>query len=120
MNLIAAATGAVERLPLPDALTRAGISALVGRTGRRLASSGTDAEAAFAAGMAAFPIAMHVEDANAQHYELPPEFFGLVLGPRRKYSCCHYVPGDDLAAAEDRALAETAAHADLHDGQDIL
>jgi cyclopropane-fatty-acyl-phospholipid synthase len=120
MSLIAAATGAVERLNLPDALTRAGIAALVGRTGRRLAASGADMEAAFAAGMAAFPIAMHVEDANAQHYELPPDFFGLVLGPRRKYSCCLYEAGDDLAAAEERALAETARHADLRDGQQVL
>jgi cyclopropane-fatty-acyl-phospholipid synthase len=120
MSLIAAATGAVERLPLPDALTRAGIAALVGRTGRRLAAGGSDTDAAFAAGMAAFPIAMHVEDANAQHYELPPAFFGLVLGPHRKYSCCLYEPGADLAAAEERALAETARHADLHDGQEIL
>ncbi|MFX8393368.1 class I SAM-dependent methyltransferase, partial [Acinetobacter baumannii] len=29
-------------------------------------------------------------------------------------------PGDDLAAAEERALAETCAHADLKDGQTIL
>ena len=36
MNLVAAATGAVERLPLPDALTRAGIAMLVERTGRSL------------------------------------------------------------------------------------
>jgi cyclopropane-fatty-acyl-phospholipid synthase len=44
-----------------------------------------------------------------------------VLGPRRKYTCCLYDnAADTLAQAEDRALAETAAHAGLEDGQDIL
>jgi cyclopropane-fatty-acyl-phospholipid synthase len=120
MNVIQAATGAVERLPLPDVLTRAGISALVGRTGRRLATA-TALDAAFAADMAAFPIAMHTDDANAQHYELPPAFFGKILGPRRKYSSCLYeTPASTLAEAEEYALAETAAHAGLMDGQDIL
>jgi cyclopropane-fatty-acyl-phospholipid synthase len=121
MSLIEAATGAVERLPVPDALARAGISFLVGRTGRRLAGAGAEQDAGFAAGMAALPVALHAEDANAQHYELPAEFFAQVLGPRRKYSCCLY---DDaattLADAEERALAETAAHAGLADGQTIL
>ena len=37
MDLIAAATVAVERLPLPDAITLAGVEFLVGRTGRKLA-----------------------------------------------------------------------------------
>jgi cyclopropane-fatty-acyl-phospholipid synthase len=49
MSLVAAATAAVERLPLPDAVTRFGISTLVGRTRRRLAEDpGTD-DKAFAA-----------------------------------------------------------------------
>jgi len=51
---------------------------------------------------------------------LPPEFFALILGPRRKYSSCFYDGGISLAEAEELALSETAAHADLHDGQDIL
>ncbi|MBS0562384.1 MAG: SAM-dependent methyltransferase, partial [Proteobacteria bacterium] len=103
MNLIAAATGAatgaVERLPLPDGITRAGIALLVGQTGRKLRRASPDADRDFAAAMDARPIALHPDAANTQHYELPPEFFALVLGPRRKYSCCLYGPGDDLAAA---------------------
>ncbi len=120
MNLTAAATGAVERLPLPDSITRAGIALLVGRTSRRLRHTAPDAEQAFAAAMSGRPIALHSAAANAQHYELPAEFFELVLGPQHKYSCCLYQDGDDLAAAEERALAETAAHAALADGQRIL
>ena len=71
--------------------------------------------------MVVHPIAEHPDEANAQHYELPPDFFQLALGPRRKYSCCLYRTGNEtLAQAEECALAETAAHADLRDGQEIL
>ena len=121
MNLVAAAAGAVERLPLPDTLARAGIAALVGRTSRKLARAPATAEQAFAEAMRTHPIALFPEDANAQHYELPPAFFALTLGPRRKYSCCYYPDATTtLPEAEAHALAETAAHADLADGQDIL
>lgn len=67
------------------------------------------------------PVAANTEEANSQHYELPAEFFSMVLGPRRKYSSCFYGPGaDTLAQAEDKALATTAEHAGLKDGQEIL
>jgi cyclopropane-fatty-acyl-phospholipid synthase len=119
--MIALATNAVERLKLPDPLTRLGIEFLVGRTSRKLAAVPRDFERQFVDGFGAFPIAEHTEDANAQHYELPEGFFGLALGPRRKYSCCLYGPGvETLEAAEEFALAETCAHAALADGQDIL
>jgi cyclopropane-fatty-acyl-phospholipid synthase len=119
--MIALATSAVERLNLPDPLTRAGIGLLVGRTSRKLAAAPLQTERDFAAGFSAFPIAEHTDDANAQHYELPEGFFGLALGPRRKYSCCLYETGTEtLEDAEIRALEETCAHAGLADGQDIL
>ncbi|MFD2501855.1 SAM-dependent methyltransferase [Rhizorhabdus histidinilytica] len=120
MDIIAAATAAVERLPLPDAVTLAGVEFLVGRTGRKLARQ-PDIEAAFARAMDGFPIAIHTDDANAQHYEVPAAFFDLCLGPRRKYSCCHYDgPRTTIAEAEEAALAQTVEHADLKDGQEIL
>ena len=120
MNFIAAATSAVERVALPDSITRAGIALLVERTSRRLQHVDPAMERAFAETMAQYPIALHPDDANAQHYELPPAFFAHILGPRRKYSCCLYDGVTTLAAAEERALAETATHAGLADGQRIL
>lgn len=120
MNIAQAAVRALEGAPLPDALARAGIRLLVEKTRRRLAVQPPAFEERFALDMAERPIAENTEDANAQHYELPAEFFGLVLGPRRKYSCCFYAIGDGLAAAEVRALEETCRHADLEDGQAIL
>jgi cyclopropane-fatty-acyl-phospholipid synthase len=120
MSLVTVATNVIERVPLPDAMTNAGISFLVDRTRRRLAREGGASEVDFARLMARHPIAVRPDAANAQHYEVKSEFFGLVLGPRRKYSCCLYQGDESLAQAEDRALAETAAHAGLEDGQDIL
>jgi len=121
MNMIASAIRTVERLPIPDPVTLAGIDYLVGRTDRALRYKPGRVTQDFARAMAGLPIALCTGDANAQHYEIPPEFFALILGPRRKYSCCLY-PGPDtsLVAAEEFALAETAAHAELQDGQQIL
>jgi cyclopropane-fatty-acyl-phospholipid synthase len=120
MNLTQLAGLAADRLPLPDFVLRSSIAARCAATRRALAATPERAEADFVRDLATYPIAIHTEAANAQHYELPADFFGLVLGPRRKYSSCLFTPGETLAQAEDRALAETCAHADLHDGQDIL
>jgi len=110
-----------ERTELPDALTRAAIAGLVWRTDRALRDVPSGTDAAFVAGMDRFPIAIHADAANAQHYELPPEFFAEALGPNRKYSSCFFDRADaTLAEAEERALALTMDHADLRDGQRIL
>lgn len=120
MSLITAAIHAAENLPAPDSLRRAAISWLVEAQRKELLALPADAPAIFARDMRLRPIAEHVEAANDQHYELPPEFFRLVLGPRLKYSSCLYRHGASLAEAEDMALAETCEHAGLSDGQSIL
>ncbi len=120
MSLTASAIEAVERIGLPDPVMKLGMDLLIERTRRRLSASPGTAEAAFVDRMTTAAIAEHAAVANQQHYELPPAFFELVLGPRRKYSCCLYQVGDSLAMAEERALLETASHADLSDGQRIL
>ena len=61
------------------------------------------------------------EAANEQHYELPAEFLGLFLGPRRKYrAACGRRRRDDLAAAEEAMLALTCERAGIEDGMRIL
>ena len=45
------------------------------------------------------PVAEVPEKANEQHYELPPEFLGIILGPRRKYSGCLWEPGTTTLAS---------------------
>ncbi|NTE56911.1 class I SAM-dependent methyltransferase [Agrobacterium tumefaciens] len=121
MNMLAFAINAAERTPLGDGVTLAGIDMLCARTKRRLAGIPAAAEQAFVAEMTKFPVASHTDAANRQHYEVPAEFFGLVLGAQRKYSCCYYPDATtSLDEAETVALAETAAHAELEDGMEIL
>jgi cyclopropane-fatty-acyl-phospholipid synthase len=80
-----------------------------------------EATARFVAAMNAAPVALLADKANEQHYELPPEFFALALGPHRKYSCCHWGPGvETLGDAESQALSITCERAQLADGQRIL
>ncbi|HKY17580.1 MAG TPA: cyclopropane-fatty-acyl-phospholipid synthase family protein [Rhizomicrobium sp.] len=113
------ATNLAERRYLPDFVIRAGMRRVIAANDRQTTPPGTELE--FVRGMAGKPIAEHTGAANRQHYELPPAFFGLFLGPHRKYSCCLYPTGaETLAEAEAVALAETAAHAGLADGQEIL
>ncbi len=120
MGLSIAAVAAAERLPLPDAALRFGVDRMVGRT-RRLLADGGMAVRDFAEAMDEWPIAVHAEEANEQHYELPAAFFALALGPRRKYSCCLYPEArTTLAEAEIAALEETCAHAGLENGQRVL
>ena len=62
-----------------------------------------------------------MEKPNEQHYEVPAEFFQLVLGPRLKYSCCLWPEGvESLAAAEEAMLALTCERAEIEDGMEIL
>jgi len=77
--------------------------------------------AAWTEDMRRAPIALVPEKANEQHYEVPPAFFELVLGPRLKYSSGYYAdPQASLASAEEEMLALTALRADLDDGQEVL
>ena len=118
---VAMLTATAERLPLPDTLTRFGISTLVERTRRGLVGAPKGSNSAFAEEMRSLPIAMSVDEANAQHYEVPARFFELVLGPQRKYSCCFYRDASSsLGDAEEDALEITALRAGLSDGQQIL
>lgn len=121
MSATASLIAAFEGAPLPDPLRRAAVRLLVDGADRNLSAAPPGTEAAFALEMGRRPIAEHTQAANEQHYELPPAFFEQILGPRLKYSSCLYRSGrESLAEAEELALAETCAHADLQDGQSIL
>jgi len=114
----------VERGLVPDAILRMAIRR---RLARKLAEEAALDRAAggpriteFAAELRTMPIAVHTEDANEQHYELPPEFFELVLGKHLKYSSALYEREDSLDDAELRMLDLYLERARLEDGQDIL
>jgi cyclopropane-fatty-acyl-phospholipid synthase len=120
MNFMTAGGLLAERVPLPDMMITAGMRRLIGESHRTLRRVPEEADADFAAQMDTFPIAAYSEAANKQHYELPAEFFALILGPRRKYSSCFYFGATSLADAEEAALCETVSHAELRNGQSIL
>jgi cyclopropane-fatty-acyl-phospholipid synthase len=121
MSFMSAIIDTAERVPLPDVIIRAAIHRLCSRTAVRLASGSAESDAAFAREMAARAIAEHADAANIQHYDVPQAFFANVLGPNRKYSSCFYnSEASTLQEAEEEALRQTEAHADLADGQSIL
>jgi cyclopropane-fatty-acyl-phospholipid synthase len=121
MSFISTIIGAAERVPLPDVVIRAAIHELCARTAARLGGPDALDDDAFARALTTRPIAEHTDAANDQHYEVPAAFFALVLGPNRKYSSCFYKePASTLQEAEEEALRQTIANADLADGQAIL
>jgi len=120
-GLVSALVRLAQDAPVPDFVARLAIERLVAGARRSLDDAPPDASQRFAEAMADRPIATHVEDANAQHYELPAAFFEAVLGPHLKYSSGFYPPGArELAEGEVAALRETEIHADLRDGQSVL
>ena len=116
---------ALERSLIPDWLLRVGSFCGAWARERRESRGGVAAQSErfeeLVARMSSGPVAEVPEKANEQHYELPAEFLGLILGPRRKYSGCLWPSGvSSLAAAEDAMLALTCARAGVADGMRIL
>jgi cyclopropane-fatty-acyl-phospholipid synthase len=114
-----------ERGWVPDAVIRRGIRQLVRDRLREIRADDCELNAAeareFVAHMDDAVIAPLAEKANEQHYELPAEFFGHVLGRQRKYSCCYWpASAQTLESAEEAALHITAERAELADGMRIL
>ena len=114
-----------ERGWLPDGLVRLGIRRLLRARLADIHADDCEVMAAdtrrFVEEMDASAIAPLPEKANQQHYELPAAFFGEVLGPHRKYSSGYWGDGvEDLAAAEEAALAITVERAGIENGMRIL
>ncbi|MDM0068751.1 cyclopropane-fatty-acyl-phospholipid synthase family protein [Variovorax sp. J31P207] len=124
-NQIAGAIGWVEKGRVPDRVVRFGIRRLLKA---RLAELGDGDPATsarltrdFIASMRSAALAPLADMANAQHYELPADFFGAVLGGHRKYSSGYWPAADcTLDQAEAAALALTCERAGLADGQQVL
>ena len=114
-----------ERGLMPDFIIRAGIRHLCKQRLHEIASNNcelaSEMRTQFFQDMKIAPIAPLPEMANAQHYEVPAEFFNLTLGKHRKYSSCYWPSGvNDLDQSEASALQTTCQHADLQNGQTIL
>ena len=102
----------------PDSLLRLGVRLALRRRLRMLEQGAAPERMQRSQGG---PIAVETEAANRQHYEVPTEFFRLILGPRLKYSSAFWPNGHTtLAQAEDAMLELTAQRAQLADGQRVL
>ena len=117
--------GLAERGWLPDTLIRAGMRRLCTQRLEDEYAGGIEAwtqrDEALLATLRASAVAIHTDAANAQHYEVPADFFTHCLGSRLKYSSCYYPTGKEtLDQAEEAMLALYETRTDLADGQDIL
>lgn len=115
----------LEKNLLPDPLLRLGIRWNVRDRARSVASGGPESQHArlmdWVRTLEKSPVAIETKAANDQHYEVPSEFFELVLGRRLKYSSGYWPSGvDDLDAAEEAMLRLTCERAGLADGQTVL
>lgn len=122
---VAAGLALAERALAPDPVIRVAIRAAsryrLRTVTRAFGDNLAEGLQAFVERLDEAAIAESTEEANEQHYELPNRFFELVLGPRRKYSCCEWTDETrTLADAENRALATYATRGQLADGQRIL
>jgi cyclopropane-fatty-acyl-phospholipid synthase len=110
---------------VPDCVTRGGLRIILRRSTRqryRVGLEERDARRrALIQKLRQSPIAIHTDDANRQHYEVPPQFFRLVLGKWLKYSCCYWPEGvQTIDEAEEAMLRLTCGRARLEDGMEVL
>ncbi len=101
-----AVLGLKERGLLPDAAMRRLVRVMCAQWVRTFECGGDNEKQAFYKNryfekLRGSAGAIHQDDANVQHYEVPTRFFHLMLGPYLKYSCCLFDDGSsDLAVAE--------------------
>lgn len=116
----------LEKGFIPDPLIRFGIKGLLKdklqEEARLVASSSSEQrKKELIAQLISSPIAVNTREANEQHYELPTEFFKLIMGKHMKYSCGFWKdPTTDFDASEEDMLEITVQRAELQDGLSVL
>ncbi|MCH9649289.1 MAG: cyclopropane-fatty-acyl-phospholipid synthase family protein [Deltaproteobacteria bacterium] len=125
MSLYSLGTSLIDRGWLPDSLVRLGIRRLLNSRltmERQRSASNPDARhGEWAARLRNSPVAPAPREANEQHYEIPAEFYRLVLGPRLKYSSAYWPKGvSSLEDAELAMLELTTLRSEIEDGHRIL
>lgn len=115
----------VERNMFPDAILRIGMRRELEMELMKTKVLSAEARAAkkqaFIKELKSMPIAIQTKKANEQHYEVPDEFYRMVLGPCLKYSSCYYAtPETTLAEAEIAMLEMYCERAGLVDGMKII
>lgn len=109
----------------PDWLIRAGIRRMLAQKFREHSSQNEEEalqkKISFVEELKNSPIAIATDTANEQHYELPAEFFNLVMGQWNKYSSGLWQEGvKNLTQAEEAMLDLYCKRAQLKDGMKVL
>ncbi len=118
-------TTLLEKNILPDSLIRIGIRRLLAQRLRDEQKENAFEQQLHFMKLIDFlkssPIAVNTHDANEQHYEVPTEFFKLVMGKHMKYSS-GYWKDDSISFdhSEEDMLELTTERAELIDGMNIL
>lgn len=117
---------------VPDPVIRAGIRRLLNRHLSELRAMDAETEGKYLKELVRTfsrgPIAEAPDKANEQHYEVPPEFYKIFLGPRMKYSGGYWTeaaqrskrPERELETAENAMLRISCERAEIRQGQRIL
>ncbi len=124
-SLAATTQPLIEKGLIPDPLVRFGIRGLLKEKLKKeqqcLEESGNQRIQQMVDFLKKSPIAVNTQEANEQHYEVPTEFFQLVMGQHMKYSCGYWHDGvKDFTQSERDMLDITIERASLKDGQDVL
>ena len=115
----------VDRGLLPDPLLRRAIRSLLAKRLAKERAGGPEGRSErkrqLIESLRHSPVAVHTDEANEQHYEVPTRFFELMLGPHLKYSSALWPRGvQTLPEAEAAMLRLPRERAELEDGQDVL
>lgn len=115
----------LENNILPDFLIRIGIRRLLAQRLKDETKSNAFEQQKHFMELVSFlkvsPIAVNTHDANEQHYEVPTEFFQLVMGKHMKYSSGYWKDHSvTFDQSEEDMLELTTERAELKDGMNIL
>lgn len=115
----------VERNLVPDAILRLGIRRELEMELAKVSTLTVEEKAEklvnFIAEIKKLPIAIKTNLANDQHYEVPDEFFKLMLGPNLKYSCGYWPHvTTTLEGSELYMLEMYCQRAQIEDGMNII
>ena len=106
---------------VPDVHVRLGIRAFVRQRLHDERNAGDEGYQDLLNELRGSDIALHVDKANEQHYEVPADFFALVLGRYMKYSSGYWAPAtNDLDEAECAMLELYRQRADIGEHQRVL
>jgi cyclopropane-fatty-acyl-phospholipid synthase len=115
----------LDRNMVPDFALRVGIRHLLSRRlseeQQKEIAAGDTYKTDFVEMLKANPIALSTDTANEQHYEVPDEFFKIVLGRHLKYSSGYWSSDcRDLEDAEKAMLTLTCQRAAIQNGESVL